>query len=158
MRLSDKFQVGDEVETSRHACWRSKWLIVNEVGDTTLGFNIYNKEGFNYEGQGSCNCTDALLSDDTVVVSRARGAPTPSSDTHANKAMTSRLQKLTAALKRIFNASLRSQYRAGFVNSDSSLTREGKDELLQIVAMAHEEELTARANEVIEEVEEEEDK
>ena len=65
------------------------------------------------------------------------------------------LKQIPATLKRVLNKDLQAQYKADFRNGDLALTSEGKDELLDILAKDNEEALSARAKEVIAEVEKE---
>src|SRR2546422_1026016 len=65
------------------------------------------------------------------------------------------LQKLSSTLKRVLTPSLQKQYKAGFRNGDLALTEVGKNELLEILANAHEKELTDSADEVVKEEENE---
>jgi len=61
------------------------------------------------------------------------------------------LQELTSALKRVLNADLQTQYRAGFIGKDLELTGRGANELLVILSQVYAKELTVRANEIVEE-------
>ena len=60
------------------------------------------------------------------------------------------MMALTATLKRVLSPSLQKQYKAGFRNGDLALTQRGKDELLELLAVDKEKELTAAAVEFIE--------
>lgn len=66
------------------------------------------------------------------------------------------LKTLTSAMKRFFNASLQSQYRAGLRNDDLTLTSLGREELLELLAKDKETDFTARAEEIIAEAEKDE--
>ena len=67
------------------------------------------------------------------------------------------LQRLSSTLKRILSPALQAQYRAGLRNGNLALTNEGKDELVEILAVEREKELTARAKEMIVELEKDND-
>lgn len=62
-----------------------------------------------------------------------------------------KMQKLTSSLKRILSPSLQKQYKAELRNGDLELTDEGKQELLELLAIEKEKELTEIAEEIIKE-------
>lgn len=63
------------------------------------------------------------------------------------------LQKLTTSLKRVLSPNLQKQYRAGILDGNLELTELGQKELLQILAVKFEKELTEVAKEIIKEEE-----
>ncbi len=65
----------------------------------------------------------------------------------------STLRKLNAWQKRTFNADTQAQYRAGFINNDLTPTEAGIAEMQAIAFEKFNTELTARAKEIIDEVE-----
>lgn len=66
---------------------------------------------------------------------------------------TNKMQTLTSALKRVLSKSLQAQYRAGLRNGELELTEKGRNELLEILAVEKEKELTEVAKEIIAEEE-----
>lgn len=66
------------------------------------------------------------------------------------------IKKLTGDLKRIFNKSMRVQYKASFVGECGKLTEEGRIGLESILRDVHEEALTKLAQEKIDEIKEDE--
>ncbi len=65
------------------------------------------------------------------------------------------MQKLSSTLKRILSSSMQSQYKSGIRDGALALTNEGKTELLELLAVKFEKELTERADEIIVEEEKE---
>ena len=66
-----------------------------------------------------------------------------------NKNMGNVFQNVSASLKRFFNADQKTQYKAGFLNQDLSLTSKGLSYLFIILADKYNAELTAAATEVL---------
>lgn len=64
-----------------------------------------------------------------------------------------RMQKLTDHLKRILSPDLQAQYKAGFLDSDLTLSERGKRALFDIITEKYQAELTARAKADIAEAE-----
>ncbi len=112
--------------------------------------NLAGDKGRWMEISGQC-CAD--LGD---VPSSFRGIPIFVDDEHNinnNKEEKPMLKELTQALKRVLKGDLRKQYRGGMINSDSSLTCEGREVMEDALSQLPEVQkaLTARADEVIKE-------
>lgn len=60
-----------------------------------------------------------------------------------------KIKEIPSTLKRILNGNLKKQYKAGFLNTDLSLTELGKSVLIEIQQVEHEEELAKRAEEIL---------
>ena len=63
------------------------------------------------------------------------------------------IKQLSSAYKRFLTPELQAQFKAGLRNGELSLTDLGKNELLEILAVEKNKELTAKANELIAEEE-----
>ena len=61
------------------------------------------------------------------------------------------MQKLTSTMKRMLSKSLQEQFKAGLRNGNLELTETGKNELLEILAVEKEKELTEIAKDIIKE-------
>lgn len=61
------------------------------------------------------------------------------------------MQKLTTSLKRVLSKPLQLQFKAGIRNNNLELTEKGRQELLEILAVEKEKELTDVAKEIISE-------
>jgi hypothetical protein len=63
------------------------------------------------------------------------------------------MNKLSSAFKRLLNANLQAQVKAGLRNGDLMLTEKGKAELIELLAADKDKELTEIADEIIKEEE-----
>jgi len=61
------------------------------------------------------------------------------------------MNKLTSAMKRVLSKNMQAQFKAGFRNGNLELTEDGKKELLEILAVEKEKDLTDVANEILKE-------
>ena len=68
----------------------------------------------------------------------------------------SMLNKIPTTLKRVLDPELQAQYKAGLIDKDLALTREGRYALLDILAQEKKKELSEVAKTMIEEAEKEE--
>lgn len=67
------------------------------------------------------------------------------------------VKKLSATLARVLSPGLQAQYKAGLIDDSLELTAEGKRELRAITRVAYETQLTERANQILEEIKEEQE-
>jgi DNA-binding PadR family transcriptional regulator len=61
------------------------------------------------------------------------------------------MNKITGLFKRLVDKKIHKLHEAGLIDSSLELTDEGKEELLELLFMVHQEELAKRADEIIKE-------
>ena len=96
----------------------------------TKVYTVYENRGTLYAG--GCMCSD-----------------TKWKKVAGNKSINNMMQKLTPTLKRVLSRDFQLQYKAGLRNGELALTSEGKNELLEILAVEKAKELTKVASDII---------